>query len=309
MPDPAQVKRTREIESVSNLYFIHPISRRFVTMFARLGMKPNTVSALGIIFGVTAAAAYFQYQDWRMCVVGFLSMIMWHVMDGADGQLARLTGQTSELGRVMDGLCDHVTVALVYLSLAVAGSLEDGLWIAGAAVAAGISHVGQSSAYEFQRQMYDYWVHGKESARFVSLDEQRSIVEREEGIASVFARFYLLYLWIQSRMTAFDEVLDRQLHRLVASGDPDRSRARDLYRSVNVPMMRRWSLMSNNPRTVAIFLACLVGSPVLYFLLELTVMNVLLAVLVSTQRRRHASLRLRLEEIAQSSEVTPVDTA
>ena len=38
-------------------------------------------------------------------------------MDGADGQLARLTGKTSELGKAMDGLVDHLSFALVYIGL------------------------------------------------------------------------------------------------------------------------------------------------------------------------------------------------
>jgi phosphatidylglycerophosphate synthase len=304
MSDPIQVKRTREIESISNLYVIHPISRRFVTLFARLGLKPNTVSVLGIVFGIVAAAAYYQYESWQMSLLGFVSMIMWHVMDGADGQLARLTGQTSDLGKIMDGLCDHVTVALVYISLGIAGTMQLGIWVAVVVVAAGLSHIVQSSAFEFQRQMYDFWVYGKESARFITLDEQREEVRGATGIARAFARMYLLYLTIQRRFSAFDEALDRQLRELTRLGDPVQSRARDLYRTLNISALRRWSFLSSNPRTVAIFLVCLIKQPVLYFLLEITVVNVVLALLVRMQTQRYGLLRARLDEIGASSEAT-----
>ena len=38
-----------------------------------------------------AGVAYAHYQDPRLTLAGFILMIAWHVMDGADGQLARLT--------------------------------------------------------------------------------------------------------------------------------------------------------------------------------------------------------------------------
>jgi phosphatidylglycerophosphate synthase len=32
----------------------------------------------------------------------------WHVLDGADGDLARMTGRASPQGELFDGICDYV---------------------------------------------------------------------------------------------------------------------------------------------------------------------------------------------------------
>ncbi len=306
MRESAQVKRTREIEGLSNLYVIHPISRALVTVFARLGVSPNMVSVSGIGFGILAAWFYFQYQRWEFCVAGFVSMLMWHVMDGADGQLARLTGNVSELGRVMDGLSDHVTVALVYLSLATASSLVLGPWVWAVAILAGISHFGQSSAYEFQRQMYDYWVHRKDSSRMLTAHDAFAEMERKSGLSRAFARIYWFYVTVQRRFSAYDQDLQDQLEQFRNGDDVAFSRARDLYRTVNIPAMRRWSLMSNNIRTVAILIVCLLGQPVLYFVLEITVMNVLLLLLVRMQEDRYVALRVKLAGIGDMAAVPAV---
>ena len=120
------VRRESEIEEITNLYVIHPVSTFLTPRFARLGITPNAVSLAGMGFGILAGFAYYRYRDPRWAVVGFLLMIAWHVMDGADGQLARLTNAQSELGKILDGICDYVTFIAVYSALAAALSRNIG---------------------------------------------------------------------------------------------------------------------------------------------------------------------------------------
>ena len=46
-----------------------------------------------------------------------------HVVDGADGDLARLTGRSSPIGEMVDGLCDYLSHIVLYLVL--------GWWLSG----------------------------------------------------------------------------------------------------------------------------------------------------------------------------------
>ena len=151
------VRRTSEIEEVTNLYLIHPAAGFLTPVFARLGISPNAVSLAGMGFGLLAGFAYYHYQDPRYATLGFLLMIAWHVMDGADGQLARLTHAQSELGKILDGTCDYVTFVAVYSALAAAVSRQSGEWVWALAIAAGVSHAVQGMAYEAQRQEYNFW--------------------------------------------------------------------------------------------------------------------------------------------------------
>src|SRR5882757_7865749 len=88
MTGPVPIRRTTEIEEITNLYFIHPLASRLVPFFARMRFTPNAVSVTGMLFGILSALAYYRYSDVRFAITGFALMIAWHVMDGADGQLA-----------------------------------------------------------------------------------------------------------------------------------------------------------------------------------------------------------------------------
>ena len=85
-------------------------------------ITPNMVSFTGMGFGVAAAVSYFNYMDYRFALLGFLLMGICHVLDGADGALARLTNTQSEFGKVIDGICDYVVFISVYVALALAFS-------------------------------------------------------------------------------------------------------------------------------------------------------------------------------------------
>lgn len=289
--DTTSVKRTSEIEEPTNQLLIHPLSRALVTPLARWGVSPNAVSLAGLAFGAGAAFAYARYTEWPFVVVGFVLMVAWHVMDGADGQLARLTGKTSEIGKALDGLCDHGTFVLVYVALAVAAASLEGAWVWIWAVAAGASHAVQANAYEAQRYAYDYWVQGKRSARIPTPDEYREEVRGATGVAWALSRLQLLYLVVQHS----DQAAGFR-HRLeaIAAQPGGAVRVAEAYRETHLAGVRRWNLLCSNYRTVAIAVACLAGSPVYFFAFEAVVLNVVFLALVQMRRRNDRALLHRL---------------
>jgi phosphatidylglycerophosphate synthase len=300
--DSTQVKRTREIEEATNLYFIHPISRVLVSVLARFGIHPNLVSITGMVFGGLAAWAYYYHSRWEMALAGFLLMIGWHVMDGADGQLARLTGKTSEIGRALDGLCDHLTFALVYISLGWAAAPVFGPVAWWLMVLAGVSHVVQASTYEYQRQMYDYWVFGKESARPVMPAEFRQEMEGKKGFSRFFGGTLLTYLSIQHRVAGADTRLVAQLECMKEAGEE--VKVTEVYRSANLSAVKTWSILCSNYRTIAVFIACLAKNPLYFFLFELGFLNVALVALRMMQARRNQQL---LSRLANCTDAAPRD--
>ncbi|MDT0631196.1 CDP-alcohol phosphatidyltransferase family protein [Rubrivirga sp. S365] len=287
------VKRTGEIEEPTNRLFVHPLSRALVAPLARWGVSPNAVSLAGLAFGAGAAVAYARYTEWPFVVLGFALMVVWHVLDGADGQLARLTGKTSEIGKVLDGLCDHGTFVLVYASLAAAASATQGSWVWLWAAAAGASHAVQANAYEGQRYAYDFWVQGKQSARVPTPDEYREETRGATGVAWALGRLQLLYLQIQYRGAAAAAPLRRRL-AAAAAAPGGAARVAEAYRATHLAGLRRWNLLSSNYRTGAIAVACLLGSPVYFFAFEAVVLNGVFLALLQMQRRNDRALLARL---------------
>ncbi len=267
---PAGVRRTSEIEEPSNFYIIHPLSARLVPLFAATGVTPNMVSLLGMGCGIGAGFAYFHFRDARFVLLGFFLMVSWHVLDGADGQLARLTRRFSELGRILDGICDYVTFIAVYTGLALA--LGGGrAWLP--VIAAGLCHAVQSAAYEAQRQAYGVW------------GERRPVPGDMVGwLGHVYGR-------LQGLLRAAPRDVERRLAAL--SGAPD-FQAR--YRAAFAPSIRRWSVLSANYRTLGIFLCALAGVPEVYFWFEILGFSAILAILLPLQRARYRRFALSLND-------------
>jgi len=283
--DAAPVRRTAEIEEATNRYIIHPISARLAQLLARLGVHPNAVSVAGMICGVLAGVAYRHYEDARWAVLGFVLMVAWHVMDGADGQLARLTGTQSETGKVLDGICDYVTFIAVYAGLARALAPRHGAFVWGLVLAAGACHAVQAAAYEAQRQEYDFWGWGRKSAGLVLPSGTRE--PRLAGLLhGLYTRVELL-----SASPAFRERL-----AAILAARPERADAvRRRYREVFAPTVRRWAVLSANYRTLGIFVCAVLKVPLLYFWVEILGLSMVLAVLLAGLPARRRRLLRSLE--------------
>jgi phosphatidylglycerophosphate synthase len=219
------------------------------------------VSLMGMGCGIAAGFAYFHFRDARFVLLGFALMFAWHVLDGADGQLARLTQRFSEFGRILDGICDYVTFIAVYCALALA--LGGGrTWVL--ILSAGLCHAVQSAAYEAQRQAYGVWGEG------------RPVQGRMMGWLG------LVYAGLQMPLRPVPPDIEERLMALSASPD-----FRAQYRAVFAPAIRRWSVLSANYRTLGIFLCALAGAPQVYFWFEILGFSAILAVLLPLQRARY----------------------
>ncbi|WP_419730473.1 CDP-alcohol phosphatidyltransferase family protein [Lichenicola sp.] len=296
MADAEPIKRTSEIEEATNLHVIHPISSWLVPRFARLHVHPNAVSVAGMVSGAAAGIAYYHYHDRRYAILGFVLMILWHVMDGADGQLARLTRLQSPTGKVLDGICDYVTFVSVYAGLALALRHDHGAWIWAVIVIAGVCHAVQAAAYEVQRQDYNFWGWGRQSAELLDL-ETRPLDRSQAPLRTRIAeRLHRIYARVQVLAIGANGASRSRLATMIETQPERAASIRALYRSSFAPVVRQWSVMSANYRTIGIFLFAFLQIPLGYFLLEIFGLSAILAILVSRQPARYAAFFDRLSD-------------
>ncbi|PCI50875.1 MAG: CDP-diacylglycerol--serine O-phosphatidyltransferase [Alphaproteobacteria bacterium] len=291
------VKRTSEIEEFTNLHFIHPISSWLVPKLAAINITPNMVSLTGMFFGILAGFSYHHYQSPPMAVLGFIGMIMWHIMDGADGQLARLTKSYSEIGAILDGVCDYVTFISVYVGIGLMLSQQGnaGIWVI--ILSAGALHAIQSSAYELQRAEYDYWGHGKQSAALPEIKHMIADLKGKSAPAFIMSQFLIGYVRMQRRSSGISSEHRQQLKDILRDNPDKTSDIRALYREIFAPAVNKWSILCANYRTIAIFIACLAGQPIYFFWFEIAFLTPVLIVLVQKQRKLNRLFSLRLKEI------------
>ncbi len=278
------VRRTSEIEEVTNLYFIHPISAGLVKIFARLGVSPNAVSLTGMACGLLAGVAYHFYQSTWCALAGFGLMLAWHVMDGANGQLARLTKSYSEFGKVLDGICDYVTFTAVYIGLVLVMRHTLGGWAWAVVAVSGICHAVQSATYEMQRQEYNFWGWGRKSAALPALTAPRGDLPLAQRLPDMLHR---LYTRVQL-LAAGSAVQFHERFAAILAARPEQDAAlRQRYREAFAPAIRKWGVLSSNYRTLAIFIAALLKAPLLYFLFEIFGLSLVILVLLAGQKARY----------------------
>jgi phosphatidylglycerophosphate synthase len=297
--NPAEpIRRTYEIEDKTNLFLVHPLSNRLVPLLAHWRVSPNAVSMCGMACGLFAGLAYHRYTSTVYCVLGFVLMIGWHVMDGADGQLARLTRTQSATGKVLDGICDYVTFTAVYVGLASSLSGHYGHWVWWIVAASGACHAIQSASYELQRQDFDHWGCGRLSAAPVNpkttSDGQTSAIRH---MARVVDR---LYIGLQLVSTGVEKGFRCQMETTLAHS-PTRSAMMALYRDVFARRVRAWSVLSANYRTLGLFVFAVAGFPLYYFIWEIVALSLLTVFLLCGQRNLYRTFFRRAHALEQTA--------
>lgn len=267
--------RAPELEDPLNRYLYHPLSARLARSLVPTGISPNAVSVAGALLVWAAAWAYASLAWPVGALVGFALHMAWHVFDGADGDLARLTGKASPTGELVDGLCDYAANVVLYFVLAAILDDSIGGWAWVLAVAAGASHAVQTNHAETQRRCYLWWVYGNPWLKHAR-DSGDAVFRQRGWLGSPFLGLARLYLKAASWMAPGSGRLDALVED--AAGDSRRSaRIRRLVRRSSRRSLAYEKLVGPNPRTIMLGISMLAGSPLWYFLGEAVLLNLILA--------------------------------
>ena len=254
--------RPREVEEATNRYLVHPVSRALVDRLIFTRITPNQVSIASVFAAASGAVCYLELSWPWGATCGLACQYVWHVLDGADGDLARRTGRASPIGELVDGVCDHVSQLLVYGAFVALlyPALHAAAW--GLAVLAGVSHFVQANAYESGRKTYRRWVYGAAWMRQTAGSTQ--------GIQGLLAG---LYLGLSSRLSPGEPAVEAAMEPVLGQGGAVADAVRRLYAEQFAPLVKRSAVLSGNSRTIAAFLSMMLGSPVWFFIFEITVVT------------------------------------
>ena len=260
-----------EIAELADVYFFHPLGFICARLANSLRMTPTQVTVIGALIGVAGGALLF---DEDLGLVAFALLIVHGIIDSADGQLARITGRITELGKVLDAGAGYVTHAAIYLAIA-AGVLHRGgsrvilLWM----VLAGIATIAQAQMYEYHRRAYS------------SVVGERCLPRHDPAkVAPWLRRIMRGYLFIQRWFIGLHAEVDAALsRRSIAGVIPDQDR--DRYQNHFYGPVRGWNLLGDNTRFYAIGVLGCFHRIDLYFAFILLPMNLAFLILWLWQRR------------------------
>jgi phosphatidylglycerophosphate synthase len=114
----AQAAATRESDGFLTRLLDRRISRKLSPFLARRGVKPNWITLMGTTIGLAGAWLLAQIQYGAHLAGAFLFLVA-VILDGVDGEVARLTLQETTFGHYLDIITDNLVHVAIFVGLAV----------------------------------------------------------------------------------------------------------------------------------------------------------------------------------------------
>jgi len=102
---------------------LQPILEKIGKAFASTGLSANFWTWVGLVFALASALVYGLGIEFGLIIGGILLLVS-GFFDMVDGQVARVTGKTSQKGSYLDSMFDKIAEVAIFLGLLVGGYAE-----------------------------------------------------------------------------------------------------------------------------------------------------------------------------------------
>jgi hypothetical protein len=300
--------KPRTVEEPIDYYWHRPLAGLLVDAIKSWPITPNQVTLAsgvvsllaGVVMGLGAPLG-----KWLSVVGGFL-LLFSIVLDCADGQLARLRGTSSPVGRILDGLMDAVAPLSVMHGLAflLASFGYSYWWVWPIGWAAGGSLLWHAQIYDVQKNVYlhcsrpDFSLGGAtlltpESMRALQHDFEAKGETANALLMRVFVR------WTEPQMRAMSPWLD-------AKRIPRNEAERQVFVELFSPAMSALTWLGFGTHLFLLTLAAWIAPfepRVIWgaWMIMLVPMNIACGWVVATKAKREAEYERRLAEMRGAS--------
>lgn len=299
--------KSKDTEEWLDVHFTRPIGLAFALLWHKLGVAPNYITVLSMFLGV-AAGVMFYFTDFLHNLFGVMLLMLANFCDSTDGQLARLTNQKSMIGRCLDGFAGDVWFFAIYLAIVLRiwnqnmpGTSESwGFYgLALAAIAGIVSHMQQSSLSDYYRQIHLYFLKGDEGSELDTYEAQRAELEKLKGKEGVFwdrafHSNYQNYCKSQEKRTPEFQKLRKTIETNFRTVEKMPEEWKEEFLKGSRPLMPMTNFLTFNSRAIFIYITCLLNIPWVYFLLEITLYNIIYIYMHKRHEELCEKIRLKL---------------
>jgi phosphatidylglycerophosphate synthase len=294
-----QSLKSMDTEEHIDLWFYRPLGFAWAVLFAKLGISPNIVTIASIFLGVGGGILlYFGAEPliW-LNYVGIFLIIWANTYDSADGQLARITKQYSQIGRILDGVSGDLWFFAIYFALVFRELHFGDAWLGDffqqsqnhwiiwtIAIAAGVSHALQCAMADYYRQFHLYFLKGEGGSELESTSKLDEQIKQSKGFKRITMFFYRNYTANQERLTPAMQRLRRELKKQFGD-EMAPQQFRDDFRKLSLPLMKYTNMLTFNVRAITIYVTCLLDCPWVYLLVEVIILNIMYAYMHRTHER------------------------
>ncbi|WP_308377041.1 CDP-alcohol phosphatidyltransferase family protein [Prevotella corporis] len=299
--------KSKDTEEWLDVHFTRPIGLAFALLWHKLGVAPNYITVLSMFLGV-AAGVMFYFTDFLHNLFGVILLMLANFCDSTDGQLARLTNQKSMIGRCLDGFAGDVWFFAIYLAIVLRiwnqnmpGTSDPwGFYgLALAAIAGIVSHMQQSSLSDYYRQIHLYFLKGDEGSELDTYEAQHAELEKLKGKEGVFwdrafHSNYQNYCKSQEKRTPEFQKLRKTIETNFRTVEKMPEEWKEDFLKGSRPLMPMTNFLTFNSRAIFIYITCLLNIPWAYFLLEITLYNIIYIYMHKRHEELCKKIRLKL---------------
>ncbi len=123
---PPEKKRTAS-RCVVGHYLVRPISNIVSIPLIEKKVNPTSVTKISLLFAIIPFPAFI-YGGNVGFWIGWLSIFVWNVLDGVDGNIARFNNQCSKNGELWDAFVGWVAVISFYVGMGFTAFYQNGNW-------------------------------------------------------------------------------------------------------------------------------------------------------------------------------------
>lgn len=278
--------KSKDTEEWLDVYFTRPIGLVFAIFWNKLGVHPNAITILSIFLGV-GAGVMFGYTDLMHNILGVLLLMFANFCDSTDGQMARLMGKKTLIGRMLDGFSGDLWFASIYIAIIIrlfnqnipGTEVPWHLLIFVLAFVAGVMcHSPQSSLADYYRQIHLLFIKGKEGSELDNYEQQRKIYEnlpKNKWLDRLFYFNYANYCKSQEKRTPkFQKMMEGVKERYGGVENMPQELKQQFIKGSR-PLMKYTNILTFNVRAITIYITCLLNCPWVYFLVEIIILNIL----------------------------------
>jgi phosphatidylglycerophosphate synthase len=298
--------KSNDTEEWLDTVWTRPIGYQWAKFFAKCGVHPNTVTVLSMILGASSAYFFaqgsFYYEGvhgFILNVIGVLLLAWANFYDSADGQLARMTNQKTQLGRILDGASSDIWFIPIYVGMVVrvyehhdvlfslfriADTERNALILAVVtffvALYSGFGcHARQCALADYYRQIHLFFLKGVEGSELDNYKQQKKLYEetpwKGNFIWKAFLKTYVNYTKNQEARTPAFQQLREALVLKYGGMDKAPEAFRTRFREGSLPLMPFTNILTFNTRAIVLYLSCLGDMPWFYFVFEIVFMGLL----------------------------------
>ncbi len=267
-----------ETEEPFDKVFTKPLGYLFTRFFIHIKWTPNMVTILSMFIGVAGGILFYPKScGWNL--LGVLLVIWANILDSTDGQMARLTGMKTALGRLLDGTSSTLWYIAMYI--AVCCRVQNDpipffpghtwgwiIWVV-AIVCGLLGHAQQCTMADRYRNIHLFFLknkHGDELHRSEDITKQRLALPKD-GAWLQKAQLFIdgIFTLSQEKITpTFQKLLDGYLN----CDDETRENIRQDYLTGSRKYIQLTNVLTFNARAYLFFALVLLGVPLLYFPIE-----------------------------------------